>query len=87
MLTDVHSTLVYTRQDTPPSGPGEAPEEDRRRNLMYTDPVHKINMGQYVHHVLLGAISASGGPAEFQDHWLINVDQEVQKAFQELEIM
>lgn len=64
-----------------------SPEDDRRRELTYSDPVHTINLPAYVKHYLQQTISTCGGYDAFRQEWLVNVDQDVISAFGELQIM
>lgn len=82
---DQTSSLVYM----PPAGADEqlAPEESRRSKLMYGDVVHTVNLGQYVKFQLHGAIERLGGSQVFESEWLVNVDEDVTKAFLQLGIM
>lgn len=65
----------------------EAPEEVRKRELIYSDPVHRLNLVPFVREHLQAAIQAAGGEARFQEEWLSRVDKDVLKAFSELGIM
>lgn len=65
----------------------ESPESDRATTAMYADPVHSVNLGQFVSHHLKNAIARCGGEQRFQEEWLVNVDKDVIKAFGELGIL
>ena len=71
---------------TQPTDP-EAPEDVRKRELIYSDPVHRINLVSFVRDHVHQAVQAAGGDARFQEEWLSRVDKEVLKGFSELEIM
>ncbi|ORY06399.1 armadillo-type protein [Clohesyomyces aquaticus] len=65
----------------------EAPEDVRKRELIYSDPVHRINLVKYVKEHLQMAVQASGGEGRFQEEWLSRVDKDVLRGFGELGIM
>ena len=67
-------------QATPQTGL-ELREDDRRRELSSSDPVHTVNMTAWIRHYLLQAMTAQ--PA-FEYDWLANVDNDVVKAFSDL---
>lgn len=69
-----------------PSMP-EAPEDERRRALSCSDPVHTIKTSLWIKHYLQQAIQACGGQEAFQNEWLVNVDKDVVAAFSGLGIM
>lgn len=79
-------SLVY-RDDNAARDGAEAPEDARRRALTYSDDVHTTNLTEFIKHHLQQAIAASGGNEQFQEQWLVNVDQDVVKAFSALGIM
>lgn len=54
---------------------------------MYSDPVHTINLQQFIKYHLDNAINRCGGGDRFQEEWLVNVDKDVVKSFGELGIM
>jgi hypothetical protein len=65
----------------------EAPEDVRKRELIYSDPVHNINLVAFVREHLQQAIQAAGGESMFQEEWLSRVDADVMKGFMDLGIM
>ncbi|KAF2124504.1 ARM repeat-containing protein [Dothidotthia symphoricarpi CBS 119687] len=71
---------------TTPAEP-EAPEDVRKRELIYSDPVHRINLVAFVREHLQRAVQAAGGEQRFQEEWLGRVDKDVLKGFGELGIM
>lgn len=87
MLTQ-HSSLFWPEEPNPfaPIEP-EAPEDARKRLLIYSDPVHRVNLVAFVRDHLQGAIRACGGEERFQEEWLGRVDKDVLKGFGELGIM
>lgn len=83
-------SLVYKRDETDPASNGgqpEAPEDARKRESTYEDPVHRIHLPAFVKEQLGRAISASGGADRFQQEWVVNVDRDVLEAFSKLGIM
>ncbi|KAF2731946.1 ARM repeat-containing protein [Polyplosphaeria fusca] len=64
----------------------EAPEDVRKRELIYSDPVHRLNLVEFVREHLQAAIQACGED-RFQEEWLSRVDQDVLKSFTALGIM
>ncbi|GAB7346328.1 hypothetical protein MBLNU457_5045t1 [Dothideomycetes sp. NU457] len=65
----------------------EAPEDIRRRELSFADPVHRIRLQEWVQKYLKMAIQNAGGEQAFQNEWLVNVDRVVIEAFGELGII
>ena len=82
-------SLVYINRDAwRPNGSAlEAPEDARRRESTFSDVVHTVSLPQFVKKHLEQAIVASGGMQNFEQEWLVNVDQDVVKAFLKLGIM
>jgi len=64
----------------------DAPEDERRRNMVFSDPVHRINVKEYIKGHLQGAIANSGGEEKFQE-WLGHVDHDVVKGFGALGVL
>ncbi|OQO15046.1 hypothetical protein B0A48_00428 [Cryoendolithus antarcticus] len=62
----------------------EAPEDTRRRDMANRDPVHAVSLPEFVKSQL-GAVVADN--ANFQQEWLVNVDQDIVGAFGKLGIM
>ena len=85
---DANSSLFWPEEPNPfaPIEP-EAPEDARKRLLIYSDPVHRVNLVAFVRDHLQGAIRACGGEERFQEEWLGRVDKDVLKGFGELGIM
>lgn len=88
-LTPSHSSCLFWGQDQVPANPNEpeAPEDIRKRELIYSDPVHQINLVAYIKEHLQQAILACGGEERFQEEWLSRVDKDVLRGFGELGIM
>ncbi|KAH7110330.1 armadillo-type protein [Dendryphion nanum] len=80
-------SLHWPPEPAPQPRDPEAPEDIRKRELIYSDPVHRFNLVTYIREHLQQAIQAAGGEARFQDEWLSRVDKEVLKGFTELGIM
>ncbi|KAF9635979.1 Importin-beta [Lasiodiplodia theobromae] len=78
--------LVWQREDQQAETP-EAPDEVRRRDMIFTDPVHIVNIMPFIRDHLQQAIAACGGQDRFRDEWLVNVDKDVIEAFGKLGIM
>ncbi|KAF2090076.1 ARM repeat-containing protein [Saccharata proteae CBS 121410] len=78
--------LVWEQEAPQPSGP-EAPDDVRRRDLVYSDPVHTVNLITFVRDHLQQAIAGCGGQDQFRDEWLVNVDKDVIQSFGGLGIM
>ncbi|CAN9248100.1 unnamed protein product [Alternaria alternata] len=79
-------SLFWPPEPYHPTEP-EAPEDIRKRELIYTDPVHQINLVAFVREHLQQAIQQVGGEQAFQEEWLGRVDKEILKGFGELGIM
>jgi hypothetical protein len=87
--TDRCCSSLYWPRDAGPYNPNdpEAPEDTRKRELIYSDPVHRLNLVDFVREHLQAAIQANGGEQNFQNEWLERVDKDVLKGFGELGIM
>ncbi|KAF2644399.1 ARM repeat-containing protein [Massarina eburnea CBS 473.64] len=80
--------LCWPDEPTPyRPGEPEAPEDVRKRVLMYSDPVHRLNLVSFVREHLQQAIQTAGGEGRFQEDWLGRVDKDVLKGFGELGII
>ena len=78
--------LVYTSPDAlKPEGP-ESPGAARQRQLLWADPVHRVDIRDFVRQKLSLVIEKCGGMESFQQQWLENVDKDVVRAFGELGI-
>ena len=65
----------------------ESAAEYLKRVLMMKDPVRRIDVKDYVRQRMSAAIQQGGGEEAFREQWLINVDQDVLKAFRETGIL
>ena len=65
----------------------ESPEEQRRRELTFSDPVHKVNTAEFVKSRIERAIEAAGSQAEFHSQWTVNIDADVLRSFNKLQII
>ncbi|OAG20446.1 ARM repeat-containing protein [Alternaria alternata] len=86
MVDRSQDSLFWPPEPYHPTEP-EAPEDIRKRELIYTDPVHQINLVAFVREHLQQAIQQVGGEQAFQEEWLSRVDKEILKGFGELGIM
>ncbi|KAF2841032.1 ARM repeat-containing protein [Patellaria atrata CBS 101060] len=81
-------SLVWSRPTAAelpdPTTSPEAPEDARRRDLIYSDHVHTVNVIAAVREALGAGIAAAGGEQIFRDEWLVNVDKDVWEAFVKL---
>jgi len=78
---------VYIQPDDANTDEDASPGDIRRSKLMYSDVVHTVNLGEFVKYQLNSVIEKCGGFQAFQQEWLINVDEDVTKAFAELSVM
>lgn len=78
--------LYWLPEPYTPAEP-EAPEEGRKRELMYADPVHSVNLVVFVREHLQNAVQAVGGEQRFQEEWLGRVDGDVVRGFGGLGIL
>ncbi|KAI9816698.1 MAG: hypothetical protein M1832_004986 [Thelocarpon impressellum] len=81
-------SLVYQDPEglRPTSGP-EAPEDERRRQFLFADPVHRAHTLQFIRERLLQVIERCGGQDAFHRDWLVNVDREVVSSFGRLGLL
>ena len=81
-------TLVYFNpEELVRDGGSEAPEDQRRRSVLFADPIHRVNIKDFVREHLQSTINAAGGQDAFQQQWLVNVDVDVIKAFGTLGVL
>ncbi len=86
-VVDKRDCLVYTDPDaSKPEGP-ESPAGLRTRLLEFRDPVHQIDVRNFVRDKLAIAIESCGGMEAFQRVWVQNVDEDVVRGFGELRII
>lgn len=64
----------------------EPPETTRRRAWNLSEPIHKINIRDFVTQHLRAVVEVCGGNDRFRDEWLVNVDREVVSGFGQLGI-
>ncbi|OAK94196.1 ARM repeat-containing protein [Phaeosphaeriaceae sp. SRC1lsM3a] len=79
-------SLYWPPEPYHPTEP-EAPEDVRKRDLIYSDPVHQINLVAFVREHLQEVIQACGSEERFREEWLSRVDADVVKGFGEIGIM
>jgi len=70
-----------------PTDRPEAEEAGRRRNVAFADPIHRLNIKDFIRERLQRVIEACGGQDAFQRDWLVNVDMDVVRSFGELGVM
>lgn len=70
-----------------PTDRPEAEEDGRRRNVAFADPIHRLNIRDFIRERLQRVIEACGGQDAFQRDWLVNVDADVVRSFGELGVM
>ena len=86
-VVDKRDCLVYTDPDaSKPEGP-ESPADLRIRLLEFKDPVHQIDVRNYVRDRLAVAIESCGGMEAFQRDWVQDVDEDVVRGFGALGIV
>ena len=80
--------LVYSSPDAfKPEGIPDSPAAYRQRQLTFVDPVHRVDIREYVRQKLDIAIERCGGMDAFRAQWIENVDKDVVQAFGELGIV
>jgi len=52
--------------------------------LTRTDPVHSIQITEFVRHYLLKAQEENGGAEKFREDWIQNIDVDILNAFLKL---
>jgi hypothetical protein len=87
LLTSEFSALFWPPEPAPQPRDPESPEDTRKRDLIYSDQVHRINLVPYITEHLGIAVAAAGGEGPFQEEWLSRVDKGIVKAFQNVGIM
>ena len=84
---DYRDSLVYNDPSAQkPDGP-EAPADERRRVLDFEDPVHRIDVRDFIREKLAVAVEKCEGMELFQREWVQNVDTDVVRAFGALGIV
>jgi hypothetical protein len=87
LLTNYNnSSLYWPPEPYHPTEP-EAPEDTRKRELIYSDPVHQVNLVAFVREHLQNAVQSAGGEERFREDWMSRVDADVLKGFGEIGIM
>ncbi|KAI9801900.1 MAG: hypothetical protein M1833_002214 [Piccolia ochrophora] len=74
------SLIYWDPTSLKPPNP-EAPEDERRRHLTFTDPIHTLNINTFIATHLQQMIARAGGEDRFRTEWLVNVDREVVEGF------
>ncbi|MCJ1418138.1 hypothetical protein MMC32_004483 [Xylographa parallela] len=81
-------TLVWWDPDgLAPVDRPEAPEEARKRNMLFADPVHRFDVRDFVRERLQRCVEACGGQEAFQREWLVDVDADVVRSFGQLGVL
>lgn len=83
-VVDNRDSLVYTDPEALKGEGLEAPADERRRLLTFQDPVHRIDMRDFIRDKLAVVIQGCGGMEAFQRDWVQNVDADVVKSFSDL---
>lgn len=80
--------LIYWNAEglKPSEGP-EAPEDERRRDLVFGDPVHRVAVREFVRERLRGCVGAVGGEEVFAREWVGDVDRDVVAGFGALGVL
>jgi hypothetical protein len=65
----------------------DSAEAERKVKLLRADPVHTVHIKEHIRAHLIRAIEACGGQQAFQNDWLVNVDKEVVKSFESVQIL
>ena len=92
MWTMVISEMIGGRDDggdnliwlSNEAGAYEGPEDARKRDHSWRDPVHRVHTFEFVKERLGIVVAAIGGEEEFQRNWAVNVDNDVLVGFQSL---
>ena len=79
--------LVYWDADGLKGEGPEAPEEERRRDLVFGDPVHRVDVRGFVRERLREVVRACGGEEAFERDWLADVDRDVVAGFGALGVL
>jgi len=70
-----------------PTDRPEVEEERRRRDVAFADPIHRLNIKDFIRERLERAVETCGGQEAFQREWLVNVDADVVRSFGELGVL
>ncbi|KAF1916652.1 armadillo-type protein [Ampelomyces quisqualis] len=98
MWTDVLSELLdgmddksvdclYWIQEVYQPAEPESPEDARKRDGVYSDEVHSVNLVSFVKERVGSVVERIGGEENFREEWLSRVDGDVVKGFGGLGIM
>ena len=77
--------LVYDGDNMPPQA-NEGTIAPLARELMLVDPVHRLNMRDFVRQKLGSAVEQGGGMEAFRRAWVDDVDADVLQTFGELKV-
>ena len=65
----------------------EPPETTRRRAWTNSDPLHRVNIREFVTDTVQRLDGVCRGVDAFRDQWLVNVDHDVVKGFGQLGLL
>ena len=86
-VVDNRDCLVYNDPQAPATEGEEAPADQRKRSLTFKDPVHRIDIRDFIREKLARAIEAVGGMQTFQREWVGNIDADVLSGFSALGVV
>ncbi|RPB07983.1 ARM repeat-containing protein [Morchella conica CCBAS932] len=78
--------LIYWVQPEDENAP-VTPESSRRKALTQSDPVHAVNVVEFIKHHLAKVQGENGGPGRFREDWVVNVDKYVLEGFAKLGVI
>lgn len=79
--------LVYWDAEGLKGDGPEAPEEERRRDLVFGDPVHRVDVREFVRERLRRVVEVGGGEERFARDWVADVDRDVVGGFGALGVL
>ena len=88
--TGADSLVMWPRADARTNGDeswSETSAEFLKRELLLQDPVRRVDIRDHVRGSMGSVIRNCGGEARFREQWLVNVDQDVVRAFGELRVL
>ena len=83
-------TLVYSNPSDLKPNPKdrlESPEDERRRNFLFADPVHTVPIQDFIREQLSRAIAEYGGQEVFEQDWLGDVDGDIIEGFNRIGVL
>ena len=87
--TGADCLIMWSRGDSTTNDDGlqDSNTEILKRDLLLKDPVRRLDVKIYVRENLSAAIAKCGGETAFREQWLVNVDQDVVRAFGDLGVL